>query len=162
MSSPSWQGHRTGSRWSPVRTLAVAPLRGDLGFCPNSRGNKAAANQKKKKKKVSSGSACRPAYCTDNLNRRKLHPPFVHFVHMCSNPGYLWRPCSVTWDVPNQNRRHYRTPARAHACSRDRFHCIDLLSLEILRGRNIFRWRNIFAPFLLERPSEQTPGRPKL
>ena len=40
----SWQWHRTGSRWSPVRTLPVAPLWCDLGFVPNSRGNKAAAN----------------------------------------------------------------------------------------------------------------------
>ena len=41
---PSWQWHRTGSRWSPVRTLPVAPLWCDLGFFPNSHGNKAAAN----------------------------------------------------------------------------------------------------------------------
>ena len=40
----SWQWHRTGSRWFPVRTLQVAPLWCDLGFVPNSRGNKAAAN----------------------------------------------------------------------------------------------------------------------
>ena len=44
MSCPSWQWHRTGSRWSPVRTLPVAPLWCDLGFVPNSSGNKAAAN----------------------------------------------------------------------------------------------------------------------
>ena len=44
MSCPSWQRHRTGSRWSPVRTLPVAPLWCDLGFFPNSRGNKPAAN----------------------------------------------------------------------------------------------------------------------
>ena len=44
MSCPSWQWHRTGSRWFPVRTLPVAPLWCDLGFVPNSRGNKAAAN----------------------------------------------------------------------------------------------------------------------
>ena len=44
MSCPSWQWHRTGSRWSPVRTLPVAPLWCDLGFFPNSRGDKAAAN----------------------------------------------------------------------------------------------------------------------
>ena len=44
MSCPSWQWHRTGSRWSPVRTLPVAPLWCDLGFVPNSRGIKAAAN----------------------------------------------------------------------------------------------------------------------
>ena len=43
MSCPSWQWHRTGSRWSPVRTLPVAPLWCDLGFFPNSRNNKAAA-----------------------------------------------------------------------------------------------------------------------
>ena len=40
MSCPSWQWHRTGSRWSPVRTLPVAPLWCDLEFVPNSRGNK--------------------------------------------------------------------------------------------------------------------------
>ena len=44
MSCPSWQWHRTGSRWFPGRTLPVAPLWCDLGFVPNSRGNKAAAN----------------------------------------------------------------------------------------------------------------------
>ena len=46
MPCPSWQWHRTGSSWSPVRlgTLPVAPLWCDLGFVPNSRGNKAAAN----------------------------------------------------------------------------------------------------------------------
>ena len=44
MSCPSWQWHRAGSCWSPVRTLQVAPLWCDLGFVPNSRGNKAAAN----------------------------------------------------------------------------------------------------------------------
>ena len=33
-----------GFRWFPVRTLSVAPLWCDLGFVPNSRGNKAAAN----------------------------------------------------------------------------------------------------------------------
>ena len=49
MSCPSWQWHRTGSSWSPVRTLPVAPLWCDLGFFPYSRGNKAAANLKKKK-----------------------------------------------------------------------------------------------------------------
>ena len=42
--SSSWQWHRAGSRWSPARTLPVAPLWCDLGFFPNSRGNKAAAN----------------------------------------------------------------------------------------------------------------------
>ena len=44
MSFPSWQWHRTGIRWFLVRTLPVAPLWCDLGFVPNSRGNKAAAN----------------------------------------------------------------------------------------------------------------------
>ena len=44
MSCPSWQWHRTGSSWSPVRTLPVAPLWCDLGFVQNSRGNKAALN----------------------------------------------------------------------------------------------------------------------
>ena len=44
MSCPSWQWHRNGSSWSPVRTLLLAPLWCDLGFFPNSRGNKAAAN----------------------------------------------------------------------------------------------------------------------
>ena len=36
--------HRTGSRWSPVRTLSVVALWCDLGFVLNNRGNKAAAN----------------------------------------------------------------------------------------------------------------------
>ena len=40
----TWQWHRTGSSWSPVRTLPVAPLWCDQGFVLNSRGNKAAAN----------------------------------------------------------------------------------------------------------------------
>ena len=31
---------------------------------------------------------------------------------------------------PGGYRRRYHTPARAHACSRHRFHCIDLLVLE--------------------------------
>ena len=38
------QWNRTGSRWSPVRTLPVVPLWCGLGFILNSRGNKAAAN----------------------------------------------------------------------------------------------------------------------
>ena len=33
MSCPSWQWHRTGYSWSPVRTLPVAPLQCDLGHC---------------------------------------------------------------------------------------------------------------------------------
>ena len=37
-------GAQAGSRWSSVQTLQVAPLWCDLGFFPNSRGNKAAAN----------------------------------------------------------------------------------------------------------------------
>ena len=44
---PSWQWHRTGYHWSPVRTLPVAPLWCDRGpgtLFPNSRGDKAAAN----------------------------------------------------------------------------------------------------------------------
>ena len=44
MSCPSWQWHRTGSSWFPVRTLPVALLWCDLGLVPNSRGNKAEAN----------------------------------------------------------------------------------------------------------------------
>ena len=44
MSCPSWQWHRIGGSWSPIRTLPVAPLWCDLGFFPNSCGNKAAAN----------------------------------------------------------------------------------------------------------------------
>ena len=43
MSGPSWQWHRTGSHWSPFRTLP-APLWCDLGFFPNSSGKKAVAN----------------------------------------------------------------------------------------------------------------------
>ena len=34
MSCPSWQWHRIGSRWSPVRSLPVAPLWCDLVFFP--------------------------------------------------------------------------------------------------------------------------------
>ena len=41
-SCPSWQWHGTGSSWSPVRTLPVAPF--VLAFVPNSCSNKAAAN----------------------------------------------------------------------------------------------------------------------
>ena len=44
MSCPSWLWHRTGSSWSPIWTLPVAPLWCDLRFIPNSRGNKAAVN----------------------------------------------------------------------------------------------------------------------
>ena len=33
MSCPSWQWHRTGCHRSPIRTLPVAPLWCDLGFC---------------------------------------------------------------------------------------------------------------------------------
>ena len=44
MSCPSWQWHSTGSHWSPVWTLLVVTLWCDLGFFPNSRGNKAAEN----------------------------------------------------------------------------------------------------------------------
>ena len=44
MSCPSWQWHRTGSCWSPVQTLPVAPLWCDLGLVQNSCGNKAVAN----------------------------------------------------------------------------------------------------------------------
>ena len=40
MSCPSWQWHRAVSSWFPVRTLPVAPLWCDLGFFPNSRGNR--------------------------------------------------------------------------------------------------------------------------
>ena len=55
MSCPSWQWHRTGSRWFPVRTLPVAPLWCDLGFVPNSRGNKAAANLRPRENLTKSG-----------------------------------------------------------------------------------------------------------
>ena len=44
LSCPSWQWHRAGSCWSPVRTLQVAPLWCDLRFFQNSCGNKAAEN----------------------------------------------------------------------------------------------------------------------
>ena len=44
MSCPSWQWHRTGSCWFPVQTLPVALLWCDLGFVPNSGGNKTAEN----------------------------------------------------------------------------------------------------------------------
>ena len=32
-SCPSWQWHKTGYRWSPARTIPVAPLWCDLGCC---------------------------------------------------------------------------------------------------------------------------------
>ena len=41
MSCRRWQWHRTGSSWSPVRTVPVAPVWGDLGFFPKGRGSKA-------------------------------------------------------------------------------------------------------------------------
>ena len=44
MSCPSWQWHRTWSSWSPVWTLQEESLCCDLGFVPNSSGNKAAVN----------------------------------------------------------------------------------------------------------------------
>ena len=43
-----YKWHRTGSSWSPVRTLPVAPVWCDLGFFPNSRSDKAAANLRPK------------------------------------------------------------------------------------------------------------------
>ena len=36
-------------------------------------------------------------------------------------------PLSLAVTAISQNRVRYRTPARAHACSRHHFHCIDLL-----------------------------------
>ena len=62
MSCPSWQWHRTGSSWSPVRTLPVAPLWCDLGFVPNSRGNNAAAN---------------------------LRPVYMHYIYNMQNMNYM-------------------------------------------------------------------------
>ena len=52
--SPCWQWHRTGSSWSSVLTLLVAPLWCDLVFFPNSRGNKAAANLRPKYQRANS------------------------------------------------------------------------------------------------------------
>ena len=51
--------------------------------------------------------------------------------------------------ILSQNRWRYRTPARAHTWSHRRFHCIDLLSLN-LGGK-------LYLPLLLE-----LPGSPKL
>ena len=58
MSCPSWQWHRTGSRWSPVRTLPVVPLWCDLRIFPNSRGNKAAANLRPSRPRLRLVSGC--------------------------------------------------------------------------------------------------------
>ena len=63
VSCPSWQWHRTGSRWSPVRTLPVAPLWCDLGFVPNSRGNKAAANPRPGSWWTYTGACDKIKYC---------------------------------------------------------------------------------------------------
>ena len=65
---PSWQWHRTGSQWFPVRTLPVAPLWCDLGFVPNSRGNKAAAY-------------LRPITCFSNAYLHIFHVYVV--LHIC-------------------------------------------------------------------------------
>ena len=105
--------------------------------------------------------------------------PFSRTVDLCSQEPFscsngrllVWPLCLCLYGVHRSrenpikrcifSNQHWplakKTPPRAHACSRhpSRFHCIDLLSLE-LRGRNIF------APFLLERPGEQTPSRPEL
>ena len=49
------------------------------------------------------------------------------------------------------------TPARAHACSRHRFHCIDLLSLE-LRGRLPLSSRTV--GLIKARPAQAVTFRP--
>ena len=61
---PSWQWHRTGSSWSPVWILPVAPLWCVLGFFLKRRGNKAVANLEPppyhfRGKKIRWDSACR-------------------------------------------------------------------------------------------------------
>ena len=59
MSCPSWQWHRTGSRWSPVRTLPVAPLWCDLGFFSNNRGNEPELSRDERAwTAVTCGAAC--------------------------------------------------------------------------------------------------------
>ena len=69
MSCPSWQWHRTGSSWSPVRTLLVAPLWCDPGLVPNSRGNKAAANPRPTFSNVD-GSWCRVVKCISFMSSK--------------------------------------------------------------------------------------------
>ena len=73
MSCPSWQWHRTGSRWSPVRTLPVAPLWCDLGFVPNSRGIKAAANLR---------PTVQDNRFTNSSNLRRLQSGKRHILHL--------------------------------------------------------------------------------
>ena len=70
MSCPSWQWHRTGSSWSPVRTLLVAPLWCDLGFVPNCRGNKAAANLR-----PTAALSCPSKVDASSHDLHWLHPP---------------------------------------------------------------------------------------
>ena len=79
MSCPSWQWHRTGSRWSPVRTLPVAPLWCDLGFVPNSRGNKAAAN------------LCPMFYNKKNILHSTSQPSSVESRSMYTSNSSWWR-----------------------------------------------------------------------
>ena len=107
MSCPNWQWHRTGSSWSPVRTLPVAPLWCDLGFVPNSRGNKAAANLRPKQRRPPSGE-----------RKSKGIPQSVH-------PGPLPRPAvwlnilvrQVEAEAAIEERRAHRRAAKKQARS---------------------------------------------
>ena len=76
--------HRTGSRWSPVRTLSVAPLWCDLGFFPNSRGNKAAAN-------------LRPMLCVFGSVRRGLHRRGLQMFRVLQVPSIRLLPAPNTF-----------------------------------------------------------------
>ena len=72
----------TGSRWSPVRTLLVAPLWCDLGFVPNSRGNKAAAN-------------LRPI--SPVVPMPTLGPPLARPLHSLRSTQCHLKPTSINW-----------------------------------------------------------------
>ena len=101
MSCPIWQWHRTGSSWSPVRTLPVAPLWCDLGFVPNSSGNKAAVNLHPKVSKKSlfkwlfkkngflavSGSELGLELTTSSLRQNSSWACFITLC--CINP-HIW------------------------------------------------------------------------
>ena len=88
----SWQWHRTGSSWSPVRTLPVAPLWCDWGFVTNSSGNKAAVNLRPKPLNHSTIKVCSSAagqgLGTLQLEvRQELLPIIIHSTFRVWAPG---------------------------------------------------------------------------
>ena len=104
MFCPSWKWHITGSLWSPVRTLQVAPLWCDLGFFPNSRGNKAAQNLcpitsppplPPFRKTISLLQIC---WASESPAYSSAHTRTIHHKHACilarSLPALLVRACT--------------------------------------------------------------------